>query len=55
MLTGTKYKIILFAASLDTINDFFDELGIKPCMHLLEIGIFLLNRVIVKPTKIMNK
>ena len=54
MLTGTKYKIILFSASLDTVTDFLIKLGIKPCMHLLEIGIFLLNHVIVKPTKIMN-
>ena len=41
--------------SLDTVQDFLSKLGINPPMHLLEIGIFSLNHVIVRPTKIMNR
>ena len=33
---------------------FLIKLGIKPCLHILEISIFSLNHVIVRPTKIMN-
>ena len=40
---------------LDTVQDFLMKLGIKPCMHLLEIGIFSLYYVIIRPTKIMNR
>ena len=40
---------------LDTVQDFLIKLGIKPRMHLLEIGIFSLYHVIVRPTKIMNR
>ena len=40
---------------IDTIQDFLIKLGIKPRMHLLEIGIFSLYHVIVRPTKIMNR
>ena len=43
------------AVSLETGIDFFSKLGMKPCMHLVEISIFLLNNVTVKPTKIMNR
>ena len=39
---------------LDTVTDFFYQVGIKPRKHLLEISIFSLNDVIVRPTKIMN-
>ena len=40
---------------LGTVQDFFFvELGIKPCVHILEIRIFSKNQVIVRPTKIMN-
>ena len=35
---------------LDTVTDFLIKLGIKPCMHLLEIGIFSLNDVIARGT-----
>ena len=35
--------------------DFLIKLGIKPLMHLLEIGIFSEYHVIVRPTKIMNR
>ena len=46
-------NIINFA--LDTVQDLLIKLGIKPCMHLLEIGIFALYHVIVRPIKIMNR
>ena len=39
---------------LDTVQDFLIKLGIKPHLQLLKIGIFSLNHVIVRPTKIMN-
>ena len=42
-------------AQVDTVQDFLIKLGIKPRMHLLEIGIFSLNHVIVRATKIMNR
>ena len=41
-------------ALVDEFQDFLIKLGIKPRMHILEISIFSLNNVIVKPTKIMN-
>ena len=37
--------------TLDTIQDFLCKLGVKPHVHLLEISIFSLNHVIVRPTK----
>ena len=40
---------------VDTVQGFLIKLGIKPHMHLLEIGIFPLYHVIVTPTKIMNR
>ena len=36
-----------------TVQDFLIKLGVKPRMHLLEIDIFWLYHVIVRPTKIM--
>ena len=42
------------AAKLDTVQDFLIKLGIKPCVRILEISIFSLNHVIIRPTKIMN-
>ena len=39
---------------LDTIQDFLCNLGMKPHMHLVEISIFSLNHVIVRPTKIIK-
>ena len=41
--------------TLETVQDFLIKLDIKPLMHLLEISIFLLNNVILRPTKIMNR
>ena len=43
------------AARLDTVQDFLIKLGIKPRMHRWEISILLLNNVIVRLTKIMNR
>ena len=42
-------------SQVDTVQDFLIKLGIKPPMHLLEIGIFSLYHVIIRPTKIMNR
>ena len=39
---------------LDNIEDFFGNLGMKQHMHLVEISIFSLNLVIVRPTKIIK-
>ena len=39
---------------VDTVQDFLIKLGIKPHMHLLELSIFSLNHVILRPTKIMH-
>ena len=39
---------------VDTIQDFLCYLGMKPFMHLVEISIFSLNHVIVRPTKIIK-
>ena len=40
--------------ALESVQDFLIKLDMKPCMHLMEISIFSLNHVIVRPTKIMN-
>ena len=37
----------------DTVQDFLISLGIKPLMLPLEITIFSINHVIVRPTNIM--
>ena len=39
---------------IDTIQDLLSKLGMKPQMHLVEISIFSLNHVIVRPTKIIK-
>ena len=41
--------------AVDTVQDFLIKLDMKPCMHLVKISIFLLNRIIVRLTKIMNR
>ena len=40
--------------TLDAIQDFLCKLGMKPHVHLVEISIFSLNHVIVRPTKIIK-
>ena len=32
------------------VTDFLIELGMKPCMHLVEISIFSINNVTIRPT-----
>jgi hypothetical protein len=52
-----KHKKSLFGylrQELDTVEGFLIKLGIKPCLHILEISIFSLNHVIISPTQIMN-
>ena len=39
---------------VDTIQDFLRKLGMKPHVHLVEISIFSLNNVIIRPTKIIK-
>ena len=34
------------ASAIDTVTDFLIELGMKPCMHLVEISIFRLFPII---------
>ena len=41
--------------AVESVQDVLIKLGMKPCMHLVEIGIFSLNLVIVRLTKIMNR
>ena len=40
--------------NLETVQDCLIKLGIKPRLHILEICIFSLNHVIIRPTKIMK-
>ena len=50
-------KLDIFVHSMylvESIQDFFIKLSIKPLMHLLEISIFSQNNDIVRLTKIMN-
>ena len=39
---------------VDTVQDFLRKLGMKPHVHLVEISIFSLNNLIVRPTKIIK-
>ena len=41
-------------SNIDTVQDFLIKLGIKSCLHILNISIFSLNRVTVRPNKIIN-
>ena len=41
--------------ALESVQDFLIKLDIKPLMHLLELSTFLLNNVIVRLTKILNR
>jgi hypothetical protein len=52
-------KCLLIESDLSCINGayryiFLIELGMKLCMHIVEISIFSLNNVTVRLTKIMN-
>ena len=52
LMTLRTWHIILL---LDTVQDFLNKLGMKSCIHTVEISIFSMNHAIVRPTKIMNK
>ena len=48
------FKIYYIHLALEFLQDFLIKLDMKPCMHLVEISIFLLNLVIVRLTKLMK-
>ena len=55
MTTGTLYALqTRLVQGLESVQDFLIMLDMKPCMHLVEISIFSLNYVIVRPTKIIK-
>ena len=41
-------------SKVETVQDFLCQLGIKPHMNIVEIVIFSLYHVIIRPTKIIN-
>ena len=49
------FKCALTDSSLKAVRDFFSKLGMKRCLHLVEISIFSLNHDIDRPTKIINR
>ena len=40
--------------AVEFFQDFLFQLDMKPRMHLVEINVFSLNNVTIRPTKIMN-
>ena len=46
---------VVIQYALESFQDFLIELDMKPRMHLVEISIFSINNVTVRPTKIMNR
>ena len=52
---SNHFDFSLIGWVLETVTDLLIELGMKLCMHLVEINIFSLNNVIVRSTKIMNR
>ena len=48
---GYFLNLLLEAYTVDTIQDFLCKLGMKTHVHLVEISIFSLNHVFVRPTK----
>ena len=46
-MQGSKYVV-----EIESVQDLLCELGMKPCMHLVEISIFSLNHDIVRPTNL---
>ena len=54
LMVKSRFPYCIHRYILDTIQDFLYNLGMKPHMHLVEIGIFSLNHVIVRPTKIIK-
>ena len=51
---SNHFDFSLIGWVLETVTDLLIELGMKPCIHLLEISIFSLKNVTVRLTKIMN-
>ena len=51
---GYLNSLSVYVDTVDTIQDFLCKLGMKPHMHLVEISIFSLNHVIVRPTEIIK-
>ena len=51
---SASFNVVSVGCTIDTVQDFLIKLGIKPRLNILEISIFSLNHVIVRPTKIMN-
>ena len=49
------FWIIQRMGKVESFQDFLFKVDMKPCVHLLEICIYSLNNVIVRPTKIMNR
>ena len=52
---GKNLRERLPSLRVDTVQEFVIKVGIKTRMNLLEIGMFSLNHVIFRPTKIMNR
>ena len=50
-----KSHACMCQATLDTVQDFLFKLDMKPQMYQVEISIFSLNIVTVRPTKVMNR
>ena len=46
--------ICMYMSQVESVQDFFIKLDIKPLMHVLETSIFSLNNDLVRLTKIMN-
>jgi hypothetical protein len=47
--------LMRMAWMLQSVQEFYIKLDMKPCMYLVKISIFSLNLVIVRLTKIMNR
>ena len=53
-MSQVALNVDFYTYIVDNIQDFLCKLGMKPSMHLVEISIFSLNHVIVRPTKIIK-
>ena len=49
------YYHIVLISSVESLQDFLIKLDMKPRIHLVEITIFSLKNVTVRPLKIMNR
>ena len=54
-MVNNGQNLVKAAYELDTVQDFLIELDMNHVWHLVEISIFSLNNVTVRPTKIMNR